>query len=163
MEFKHFSHIHGLVFHQTPQGSEIHCSGCKSPGSAGNVYVCWKCNYFLHEQCFRATRSLRHPSHLLHPLTLVPYPTYPSTSFFCNSCNLIGNGFRYCCSECEFDVHVHCAHMSTNISTTHPNTSVAVQNFTTTNEQTHNFANPQPQNHVYPPVQNNTFPNYVSS
>ncbi|KAK4416166.1 hypothetical protein Salat_2724000 [Sesamum alatum] len=156
MEFKHFSHIHGLVFHQTPQGSEIHCSGCKSPAvaSSANVYVCWKCNYFLHEQCFRATRSLTHPSHPLHPLTLVPYPTYPSTSFFCNSCNLVGNGFCYCCSECEFDVHVHCAHhmSAANVSTTHPNTSVAVHN---------NF--PQPQNHVYPPVQNNTFPNYVSS
>ncbi|KAL0464371.1 UNVERIFIED_CONTAM: hypothetical protein Slati_0324700 [Sesamum latifolium] len=109
MEFKHFSHNHGLVFHQLPQGSEIHCSGCKSPG-LGNVYVCWQCSYFLHEQCFRAARSLKHPSHPLHPLTLVPFPTYPSASFFCNSCNHAGYGFSYSCSECEFDIHVHCAH-----------------------------------------------------
>ncbi|KAL8542405.1 hypothetical protein ACS0TY_003323 [Phlomoides rotata] len=141
MEFKHFSHIHGLVFHQTAQGSEIHCSGCKSSGG-GNVYACWKCNYLLHEHCFRATRSLNHPSHSLHPLTLLPYPTYPSTQFFCNSCSLVGNGFCYCCSECEFDVHVHCAHLAA---------SVPLPNF---NHQNH---------HVYPPLQNNPFPNYVPS
>ncbi|KAI3448945.1 hypothetical protein Pfo_005610 [Paulownia fortunei] len=161
MEFKHFSHNHGLVFHQMPQGSEIHCSGCKSPGS-GNVYACWKCSYFLHEQCFRATRSLKHPSHPLHPLTLVPYPTYPSTSFFCNSCNLVGNGFCYCCSECEFDVHVHCAHM-TGATTTHVShpTSVAVPNFSMPNDA-HSF-NHQLQNPIYPPIHNNLFPNYVPS
>ncbi|GFQ07695.1 hypothetical protein PHJA_002913600 [Phtheirospermum japonicum] len=94
MEFKHFSHHHSLVLHQPPQGShELHCSGCKSRAS-GDVYACWQCNYFLHGQCFSAARSLRHPSHPLHPLTLVanpsfnnpiypppiqtsPYPTYP--------------------------------------------------------------------------------------
>ncbi|CAI9103230.1 OLC1v1001679C1 [Oldenlandia corymbosa var. corymbosa] len=108
MEFKHFSHVHGLVYHQIPQGTEIQCSGCKFPGS-GNVYACWQCSYFLHEQCFQASRSLKHHSHTAHPLTLVPYPTYPSNSFYCNTCNLIGNGFSYCCSECDFDLHIHCA------------------------------------------------------
>lgn len=157
MEFKHFSHIHGLVFHQPPQGSEIHCSGCKSPGPAGNVYACWKCNYFLHEQCFRATRSLNHPSHSIHPLTLVPYPTYPSTQFFCNSCSLVGNGFCYCCSECEFDVHVHCAHMAASPHLSH-SASVPLPNMSH-NPQVYNH---QPhQNHVYPPIQHNPFPSYA--
>ncbi|KAL8500688.1 hypothetical protein ACS0TY_020317 [Phlomoides rotata] len=95
-------------FIKSLQGSEIQCSACKSPAS-GNAYACWQCTYFLHEHCFRATRSLKHPSHPLHPLTLAPSPTYPSGSFICNSCSLGGDGLSYSCSECEFDIHVHCA------------------------------------------------------
>nr|GMD71778.1 putative DC1, C1-like, Zinc finger, RING/FYVE/PHD-type [Ipomoea batatas] len=123
MEFKHFSHNHGLVFHQMPQGAQIQCSGCHCPGT-GPVYACWRCSFFLHDQCFRASRSLKHPSHHLHPLTLTPYPTYPSNSFYCNSCTLIGSGFSYSCSECDFDLHVHCAHShipNQSIPCTHPN------------------------------------------
>ncbi|KAG8391326.1 hypothetical protein BUALT_Bualt01G0176200 [Buddleja alternifolia] len=137
MEFKHFSHNHGLIFHQMPQGSEIHCSGCKYPGLK-NAYVCWQCKYFLHEQCFRATRSLKHSSHPLHPLTLAPFPTYSSGSFFCNTCSLEGNGFSYSCSECEFDIHVHCAQ----------------------SPDAHN-SNPRPQNPIYPShIRNNAFSTY---
>ncbi|XP_042029982.1 uncharacterized protein LOC121776898 [Salvia splendens] len=105
METKQFSHQHPLAFHQVHQGSQTHCSGCKSPAT-GNVYACWQCSYFLDEHCFHATRSLRHPSHPLHPLSLVPLPTYPSASF-CNSCSLPGDGFSYCCAACDFDIHVH--------------------------------------------------------
>ncbi|KAH6772931.1 hypothetical protein C2S51_011335 [Perilla frutescens var. frutescens] len=158
MESKHFSHQHPLLFHQVPQGSQTHCSGCKSPAS-GNVYVCWQCNYFLHDQCFRAQRSLNHPSHPLHPLTLVPFPTYPSSSFFCNSCSLAGDAFSYSCSACEFDIHLHCA------LTPNPNPHLS-QNY-------HNHQNPiypihtqiyppppppQSQPTGYPPAPNNPFP-----
>ncbi|KAL8495901.1 hypothetical protein ACS0TY_019861 [Phlomoides rotata] len=136
MEVKHFSHSHGLAFHQVPQGSQIQCSTCKFPAS-GNVYVCWQCNHFLHEQCYHAARSLKHPSHPLHPLTLVPFPTYPSGSFVCNTCNHGGDGFSYTCSQCEFDIHVQCALMPT--PNPHP-----VPNY---NSQPH-------QNPIYPPPQN---------
>ncbi|KAL8500690.1 hypothetical protein ACS0TY_020319 [Phlomoides rotata] len=107
MELKHFSHAHPLTSHHVPRGSEIQCSACHTPGS-GDVYVCWQCNFFLHQICFIAKRSLKHPTHPLHPLTLVPSPTYPSGSFICNSCSLDGHGLSYFCSECEFDVHIHC-------------------------------------------------------
>ncbi|XP_019191908.1 PREDICTED: uncharacterized protein LOC109186399 [Ipomoea nil] len=123
MEFKHFSHNHGLVFHQMPQSAQIQCSGCHCLGT-GPVYTCWRCSFFLHDQCFRANRSLKHPSHPLHPLTLTPYPTYPSNSFYCNSCTLIGSGFSYSCSECDFDLHVHCAYSpipNQPIPCSHPN------------------------------------------
>ncbi|CAA2966723.1 Hypothetical predicted protein [Olea europaea subsp. europaea] len=149
MEYKHFSHYHGLVFHQLPQGTEIHCSGCKTTAS-GLVYACWQCRYFLHDQCFQATRSMSHPSHPLHPLTLVPYPTYPSNSFFCNSCNLVGNGFTYCCSECDFDLHVHCAYNPTNPPANFPNFAV---------ENPHSAPN-LPQSSTYPSSQNNPYPNF---
>ncbi|XP_057497600.1 uncharacterized protein LOC130782343 [Actinidia eriantha] len=131
MEFKHFSHPHGLSLHQAPQGPETRCSGCHSPASAGtSLYSCWQCKFFLHEQCFHATRSLNHPSHPPHPLTLIPYPTYPSGSFFCNSCSLTGTGFSYSCSTCEFDLHVHCAYtpLTTAVHDLYPN--FPNQNFT---------------------------------
>ncbi|CAI9103220.1 OLC1v1001668C1 [Oldenlandia corymbosa var. corymbosa] len=108
MQNKHFSHVHALVHHQIPQDEETQCSGCKLPAS-GKAYACLECNYFLHDQCFQARRSLRHSSHPSHPLMLSSCPTYPTNSFNCNICNLVGNGFSYCCSECEFDLHVHCA------------------------------------------------------
>ncbi|KAL8268339.1 hypothetical protein R6Q59_002137 [Mikania micrantha] len=107
--YKHFSHMHNLVMHQMPEGIDVSCSGCNASANQ-TVYVCWQCNFFLHEQCFRATRSLKHPSHPSHPLTLVPYPTYPSNSFYCNSCQIMGTGFSYSCADCEFDLHVQCAH-----------------------------------------------------
>ncbi|KAL2491473.1 Cysteine/Histidine-rich C1 domain family protein [Abeliophyllum distichum] len=152
MEFKHFSHNHGLVFHQLPQGTEIHCSGCKTVAS-GLVYACWQCRYFLHEQCFQATRSFKHPSHPLHPLTLVPYPTHPSSSFFCDSCNILGNGFCYCCSECDFDLHVHCAYNSATPPVNFPNFAVETQNF-----NPHAAPN-MPQNSTHPTIQNSPYPN----
>ncbi|XP_023738828.1 uncharacterized protein LOC111886817 [Lactuca sativa] len=107
--YKHFSHSHNLIMHQLPEGVDVSCSGCNSSGD-GTVYICWQCNFFLHEQCYRATRSLKHPSHPPHPLTLVPYPTYPSNSFYCNSCEIIGTGLSYSCAHCEFDLHVQCAY-----------------------------------------------------
>lgn len=110
MEYKHFSHTHGLNFlHQVSQESDIICSGCNFPVITGSVYSCSHCTFFLHDHCFNATRSVNHPSHPSHPLSLFPYPTYPSNSFYCNSCNLVGTGLSYGCSHCEFDLHVHCA------------------------------------------------------
>ncbi|KAF5952980.1 hypothetical protein HYC85_010924 [Camellia sinensis] len=116
MENKHFSHAHNLSLHEIPEEAKIVCSGCNLP-SSGLVYVCRQCNYFLHEQCFRASRSIKHPSHPVHPLTLIPYPTYMSGSFLCDSCGQIGSGFSFSCSSCDFDLHVHCACISQNTST----------------------------------------------
>ncbi|KAL1818781.1 hypothetical protein ACET3Z_013650 [Daucus carota] len=108
MEHKHFSHPHGLTFHQNKLKSETNCSGCKLPCSE-NTYVCWECRFFLHQQCFDAPRSLDHPSHPIHPLNLVPYPTYQSGRFICDSCHLPGFGFSFSCSKCEYDLHLHCS------------------------------------------------------
>ncbi|CAI9279454.1 unnamed protein product [Lactuca saligna] len=116
--YKHFSHAHNLVIHQAHEAAKMSCTGCNSL-VMGTIYVCWPCNFMLHEQCFRATRSLIHPSHPSHPLTLVPYPTYPSNSFYCDTCKLTGNGLSYSCSDCEFDLHVLCAHSITNTSRSH--------------------------------------------
>ncbi|KAL7204195.1 hypothetical protein ACSBR2_017296 [Camellia fascicularis] len=117
MDFKHFSHPHNLSFHQIPQGTDAHCFGCNFP-VVGTAFMCWQCQFFLHHQCFLATRSLNHPSHPSHPLSLLPSPTYPCGSFFCNSCNLPGTAFSYSCAHCEFDLHLHCASLPQPTTTT---------------------------------------------
>ncbi|KAL8228031.1 hypothetical protein R6Q57_015615 [Mikania cordata] len=110
--YKHFSHLHNLIKHELPEGVDVSCSGCHA-SATGTIYVCWSCNFYLHDQCYQATRSMKHPSHPPHPLTLVPYPTYHSNSFYCNSCQVIGTGFSYSCADCEFDLHVQCAYSIT--------------------------------------------------
>ncbi|KAI3743756.1 hypothetical protein L1987_56822 [Smallanthus sonchifolius] len=123
--YKHFSHKHNLMMHEMPEGAEVSCSGCNSSATK-TIYICWQCNFYLHEQCFQATRSRKHPSHPQHPLTLVPYPTYPSNSFYCNYCKIIGTGFSYSCSDCDFDLHVQCAYSissATNFHQPHPVTN----------------------------------------
>ncbi|XP_052192794.1 uncharacterized protein LOC127801586 [Diospyros lotus] len=104
-----------------PPGTETLCSGCNLPGLAA-VYMCWQCQFFLHEQCFQAARSLiNHPSHPSHPLALVPYPTYPSATFYCNSCTHPGAGFSYTCPACDFDLHLHCAAAAAAAQLPYPN------------------------------------------
>ncbi|KAL1802545.1 hypothetical protein ACET3Z_031192 [Daucus carota] len=173
MEKKHFSHIHILGHQQIiPQGHEIECSGCKLQAS-GLVHGCWDCKFFLHDQCFTASRAMIHPSHPSHPLTLAPFPTYPSNTFYCNSCNLVGTGFAYSCSLCEFDIHVHCAYMSNttphssyqnNVHQTYvPNNSGSIpayppQTYNPQNPYTNQNATPYPNmpgshNHNSPPTQ----------
>nr|XP_043627189.1 uncharacterized protein LOC122598671 [Erigeron canadensis] len=126
---KHFTHGHNLTLNQAHEAAKMSCSGCNSL-VIGTMYICWQCNFVLHEQCFRATRSLKHPSHPSHPLTLFPYPTYPSNSFYCNSCKLSGTGLSYSCSDCEFDLHVYCAQSSSNnTNTNNPATLTQVNNY----------------------------------
>ncbi|XP_076956775.1 uncharacterized protein LOC143632069 [Bidens hawaiensis] len=125
--YKHFSHKHNLMMHEMPEGAEVSCSGCNSSATK-TIYICWQCNYYLHEQCFHATRSRKHPSHPQHHLTLVPYPTYPSNSFYCNSCNIIGTGFSYSCSDCDFDLHVQCAYSISSATNSHQSHHVSYPN-----------------------------------
>ena len=106
----HFSHPHKLSFHKGLEAAQLVCTGCKFPCTGTPVYSCHPCNFFLHDQCFDAPRSMTHPAHPAHPLSLFPSPTYPSGSFICGSCHQIGSGFCFCCSVCEFDLHVHCAY-----------------------------------------------------
>lgn len=108
--YKHFSHPHTLSFHKSLEGAQLTCTGCKFPCTGTPIYSCRACKFFLHDQCFDATRSLIHPSHPDHPLSLFPSSTYTSGSFICSSCNRTGSGFCYCCSACDFDLHIHCAY-----------------------------------------------------
>ncbi|PSS21125.1 Nucleoredoxin 1-1 like [Actinidia chinensis var. chinensis] len=108
MEYKHFSHEHNLRLHQVQPGQQLRCSGCESY-CYESVYACWQCNFFLHEHCGNANRYVKHPCHALHPLILIPRPTYTGGSFFCDACGAPGTSFSYCCALCEVDLHVPCA------------------------------------------------------
>ncbi|WRX22930.1 DC1 - like 10 [Theobroma cacao] len=109
MEYKHFGHQHNLRIYQLQPGDhEYRCSGCDSFCS-GSAYGCLGCKFFLHEQCGNAGRSLQHPSHPFHHLTLVPYTTHLAGTFACNACGDTGNAFSYCCPLCDVDLHVPCA------------------------------------------------------
>ncbi|XP_052173764.1 uncharacterized protein LOC127789051 [Diospyros lotus] len=117
MEYKHFSHPHNLKLYQVQQGQQLRCWGCHSP-CQDSVYACWSCNFFLHEHCGNATRYVKHPYHRLHPLILVPRPTYTSGSFLCNACAAAGTSFSYCCAMCEVDLHVPCSFLPPTVN--HP-------------------------------------------
>ncbi|XP_024992439.1 histone-lysine N-methyltransferase 2D-like [Cynara cardunculus var. scolymus] len=113
--FNHFSHPHKLSFHKSLEAAQLVCTGCKFTCTGTPVYSCRPCKFFLHEQCFDAPRSMTHPAHPPHPLSLFPSPTYSSGSFICSSCDQIGSGLCFCCSICEFDLHIHCAYNDPNL------------------------------------------------
>ncbi|XP_038904463.1 uncharacterized protein LOC120090827 [Benincasa hispida] len=110
-EYKHFSHPHDLKLYQIQEdqtNQQFRCSGCES-FCHGLVYGCRSCEFFLHKACATAPRSLRHPSHPSHHLTLLPSPTYPDGSFLCNACGATGTAFCFSCIPCDLDLHVDCA------------------------------------------------------
>lgn len=117
MEYKHFSHEHTLSLYRVEAGQQFQCRGCQQP-CRESIFACWKCNFFLHDHCGNANRYVKHPSHTLHPLILLPTPTYCSGSFLCNACGAPGNTFSYCCALCEVDLHVHCAYLPPKVTPT---------------------------------------------
>ncbi|KAJ4705555.1 putative Cysteine/Histidine-rich C1 domain family protein [Melia azedarach] len=109
MEFKHFSHPHNLTLYQLAPGQNFPCSGCQFSCSSCTAYGCAHCQFFLHEQCGRANRTMQHPAHSSHHLTLIPHSTHSFGSFMCDACGVPGSGFSFCCALCDFDLHVRCA------------------------------------------------------
>lgn len=111
MEYKHFSHPHYLKLYKLQNGEvKPRCSGCECSILSGSTYYCCsECNFFLHQQCAEARLAFEHPSHPLHHLTLLPYPTHHSGAYRCDACGLNGTAFCYSCPLCSFDVHVPCA------------------------------------------------------
>ncbi|CAI9103234.1 OLC1v1001683C1 [Oldenlandia corymbosa var. corymbosa] len=111
-EEQHFSHHHPLVPLELADadGRQI-CNGCEDPitHSEQPYKGCLKCCYVFHERCVQTPRSLEHPSHPNHPLTLHPTPTYSTHSFTCDACGSPGNAFSFGCAHCEFDLHLQCA------------------------------------------------------
>ncbi|KAI5647704.1 hypothetical protein M9H77_33709 [Catharanthus roseus] len=106
--YYHFAEKHLLIPLLLDEGENLTCKACEKPIS-DPFHGCLSCKYFLHDHCINIPRSILHPSHSSHPLTLLPIPTYPSAAFTCNACGLVGNRFSYGCAFCEFDVHFNCA------------------------------------------------------
>ncbi|KAG8391330.1 hypothetical protein BUALT_Bualt01G0176600 [Buddleja alternifolia] len=100
----------GTKMLQLNEGEQINCKACEDQISEP-FHGCLSCNFYLHDSCIDAPRSLDHLSHPSHPLTLLPAPTYLTRSFTCNACGLEGKAFSFCCARCEVDIHVQCACM----------------------------------------------------
>ncbi|PIN03614.1 hypothetical protein CDL12_23850 [Handroanthus impetiginosus] len=115
MEYKHFSHQHPLTLYKLQPGQQFQCHGCHLP-CHNSIFACWVCSFFLHDHCGNANRYVKHPSHTMHPLVLMPSPTYCSGSFLCNACGAPGSTFSYCCPLCEVDLHLHCAYLPPKVS-----------------------------------------------
>ncbi|KAG9442531.1 hypothetical protein H6P81_018385 [Aristolochia fimbriata] len=111
----HFSHPHPLELCNIGSFSNISaapCAGCKEALS-GWVYLCKLCNngFCLHVSCSQMPQLIHHPSHAIHPLSLLPTPAYSAGYFNCDACGRRGDGFSYHCGACDLDVHVLCAAM----------------------------------------------------
>uniref|UniRef100_M1CTU5 CHP-rich zinc finger protein n=1 Tax=Solanum tuberosum TaxID=4113 RepID=M1CTU5_SOLTU len=105
---QHFSHHHILKKLVLDENEELQCQACEK-FIFEPFHGCISCNFYLHDNCLNAPRSLVHPSHLSHPLTLLPTPTYSCRSFTCNACGSEGRSCSLSCAHCEFDLHVQCA------------------------------------------------------
>jgi hypothetical protein len=110
-QIKHFSHNHPLRLSEVKEEESIVCSGCEDVIS-GPSYSCVtsKCEFYLHKSCFELEQSIKHESHIEHPLALVASPPYKeSDDFTCNACLKVGSAFDYHCKTCQYDLHVNCA------------------------------------------------------
>ncbi|KFK32385.1 hypothetical protein AALP_AA6G234500 [Arabis alpina] len=70
---------------------------------------------------------ITHPSHPAHTLSLLVAPVYDGGYFNCDGCGIIGTGFSYQCSRCDFDIHALCAYKPLSIThKSHPQHNLQV-------------------------------------
>jgi hypothetical protein len=111
-EIKHFCHEHDLKLTKEELQSDEKCDGCMHPIFPHPFYSCAQCGFFLHKSCVELPRKMRHPLHP-HLLTLFAKTPYAGfSSFYCNVCRRVCNGFTYHCEECMFDADVQCSLIS---------------------------------------------------
>ncbi|WOL09758.1 hypothetical protein Cni_G18511 [Canna indica] len=107
----HITHLHPLKLTATslrPGEAKPVCYACRHP-CADSAYECAACRYALDPTCARLPRSLLHPAHPAHHLSLHLSPAYPTGGFLCNACGHAGAAFSFHCSRCQFDLHLPCA------------------------------------------------------
>ncbi|KAL7120707.1 hypothetical protein ACP275_02G139100 [Erythranthe tilingii] len=102
----HFSHEHIMIPIELDEDEEVKCNACEQLLTEPFI-GCPPCQFFLHENCFHVPRSMDHPSHPSHPLTLDPTPPH---SYTCNACGSHGKAFGFGCgAHCGFRLHLRCA------------------------------------------------------
>ncbi|PON86288.1 Protein kinase C-like phorbol ester/diacylglycerol-binding domain containing protein [Trema orientale] len=100
-----------LVEHGDEENVRKKCFACQLPWSSP-AYPCKTCENYLHKSCAQLPRTIRHPSHSQHSLTLqVSKPTSCDLCFK-KDCRLIfschGNG-------CDFELDTKCAFLQPNL------------------------------------------------
>ena len=74
-------------------------------------------SYIHHKSCAELPLGLHHPLHPKHPLILFPKWRYQKKEFpyedgKCEVCKEVRyGGYRYCCSQCDFNLHIRCANL----------------------------------------------------
>ncbi|KAL3737934.1 hypothetical protein ACJRO7_019456 [Eucalyptus globulus] len=102
-----FGHRHPLTLRLRDDEDDIFkCRACDER-CLGPVYGCEQCKYFLHESCAELPLEREHFYHEQHPLKLQVAKYH--------NCALCGNrieGYTYRCEQCDFDLDVLCAQMT---------------------------------------------------
>ena len=104
-EIQHFSHKHRLKLNEY-QKYLARCAAC--PFSLrGDVYGCYDCQYYLHEECAKLEDEIEHSHQPFHSLKL--RASADDGDFNCDVCQERWAGFTYRCTDCNFKVDARCA------------------------------------------------------
>ena len=96
---------HPLIFNEERIYGK-YCYGCRELIS-GPSYSCIQCkDFYQHKSCAELPLGLYHPLHPIHPLILFPSWNYADTK--CNVCKESRHEYTYCCSRCNFYLHIRC-------------------------------------------------------
>ncbi|ESQ50780.1 hypothetical protein EUTSA_v10022573mg [Eutrema salsugineum] len=95
------------------------CVACCSPlDNESYIYGGYRCNELgckavFHKECVEALPEITHASHPDHPLKLIR--NHESMLIICSMCQADWFEIGYCCSICEFYLHLRCAWRTTQL------------------------------------------------
>lgn len=108
--FFHDDPLHLLGEHHYNNYPDAACSFCwESLQETKWIYRCEECDYDVHAQCTKYSKTAIWYKDHPHPLTLKSSP--PRKNAFCKCCNGYLQGYWYSCTQrpCEFDLHPFCS------------------------------------------------------
>ncbi|TQE03329.1 hypothetical protein C1H46_011055 [Malus baccata] len=120
-------HEHSLTFKEEKEndGPPQFCKGCLEP-LFGPHYTCDTCDkwstgykFNIHKSCAELPIEIRHSIHPEHPLILKNNLYSTCGVCKCNQSRRRGYILSYCCSECDFSIHVKCASNWQNVGHEH--------------------------------------------
>ncbi|PPR99143.1 hypothetical protein GOBAR_AA21515 [Gossypium barbadense] len=93
---------------------ETECFACRKP-VLDSPYISFDSRFYLHKKCLDLPIEVNHLFHSQHPLVL----QFNSQRLPCQICKTTQpRGLVYCCSPCEFTLHIACVERPTRIN--HP-------------------------------------------
>lgn len=112
-KINHFSHHHPLRLYEIDDYSSPGCdkSACHLCGGTFKfiIYGCKQCRFFIHDTCAKLPEHLDHPFHPEHTLSLYNVAANNASEMFqCHACGVSFSNFMYHCSECNFNLGLHC-------------------------------------------------------
>ncbi|KAH1045682.1 hypothetical protein J1N35_036466, partial [Gossypium stocksii] len=91
---------------------ETECFTCRKP-LLDSPYISFDSRFHLHKKCLDLPIEVNHLFHSQHPLVL----QFNSQRLPCQICKTTQpRGLVYCCSPCEFAIHIACVERPTRIN-----------------------------------------------